>query len=241
MQTLCMHESIEDKSAKSNDRKNFKLAEEAAAQEASAENYGPVRRSKEKWRDANDVYSRKHNLPNMTRWSEDKVLFGCPAGARSIAAIDLGWTMQVHTASKQDPSGTDCEAGRGGKKKSCMSSPALKLSPAKMRELAKGLFCDVSQNPDRGNCSQGLRTFTSKSEYYTYEGDRMIIAEEHFNMLMHAKLATGELSQNQIRDLAGNSMSMPLASLLGISMLLASSLPGLWQREMASDAFPTWA
>ena len=174
-------------------------------------------------------------LAGAKSWCAGKNLTGVPAAKRARHTIDEVWSTIVQQETeamklKQSPPST-----RKISKK--QSSKVLLAEKIDLPKLAENSFVDFSQNKERGVYGKGTKTLTSKTELYSYERDRVIIPKEHFRMLMHARQNFGSLSDHQIRDLAGHSLSMPNATLCTLSLILAADLNGFWQYPQNAMAF----
>ena len=102
------------------------------------------------------------------------------------------------------------------------------------REVARGLFVDVSQMPGRRPWRYGLRRATRNSKFYSYEHDRLITAEEVFKMYGWRAPRLEGLSHGKALDLLGDSMALPTLAVAAYALVLSAGdvMPGLFARAM---------
>ena len=92
--------------------------------------------------------------------------------------------------------------------------------------LRKDLWCDVSQGR-RGSGSP--TTLTTRSMWYSFEWDRVLVPSEILGVLGHGAPNIRSLLRSSVRELAGEGMVLPCLGVLLHSSLLAATLPGMWQ------------
>ena len=135
-------------------------------------------------------------LPSIA-WSEHKTLRGVSKGARVIDCIDVAYS-RLHKARLQ---ADDLVAADG--------------------LFENDLLVDISQDASRKPSTEGqLRALCGGSTLYSMKLDRQLLAMEHLMCLGwgRASLKLSELSENQIRDLAGESMAPPAIGLVVTSL-----------------------
>ena len=84
-------------------------------------------------------------------------------------------------------------------------------------ETARGLFINVSQNPDRIKAvGPGLPTFTRNSMHYSYQHDVCVSGHTHMRGLGWPRRLTDtrRFSDHQMRELSGDGVSCPIYMLI---------------------------
>lgn len=99
-----------------------------------------------------------------------------------------------------------------------------------LERIQKHLVVDVSQAVDRRPWSMSFSTLTTNSECYVYHLDRTLLESEKFYLLGFPKWTLNPvcLSQNALRDLAGECMGVPDVTAVCYAALLNARLPGFW-------------
>lgn len=146
------------------------------------------------------------NAAAKTWWTkmEGKKLIGVPRLPRNFDVIDTAFLTELAKTDKRLP------------------------WDQRVALATQGMLCDYSQGSDRGSWGNPSKTITSKTRFYSYDEDRAIIPEEHFRMMGHPSAKFDGLSQNQVRTLAGDLMSMPCVGMITAALLLCADIPGLW-------------
>ena len=97
------------------------------------------------------------------------------------------------------------------------------------------LLVDISQDGSRQAWSSHLRSLTKTSSFYSYQVDRLLCASETLSALgFPTHLSWQNMSEAQIRDLAGESFAVPCASTC--ALVLAGLLSDLWSGHPFTDA-----
>lgn len=101
-------------------------------------------------------------------------------------------------------------------------------------EVIKNLYVDVSQAISRRPWGR-LRTLCTGSQIYSFEKDRVLIAEESLRLLGFPTGSwTASLTQSDIMGFAGNAMALPSVAAVSLSLLLAC-----FQEELFMDVART--
>ena len=98
-------------------------------------------------------------------------------------------------------------------------------------EINARLFVDVSQSASRKPWSSDavLRTLTGSSRIFSPRYGRVLLPHEHLAVLGFPRVieATESLTASEVRDLAGDAMSVPSITMIVIALM--TSIPGHWQ------------
>jgi len=83
-------------------------------------------------------------------------------------------------------------------------------------DVARSLYCDVSQSIARRPWANTLRTATQNSCFYAFEFDRVISGAEHLRLLgwSSRRLTAGSLTDRDFRSVSGESFSLVWATVL---------------------------
>ena len=146
----------------------------------------------DQWRQRHSEMWRRHELEGAARFSHTHQCHGVPAhSSRSLDSIDLVWAMSVKDRAKDS------------------SVPEVRVM-------------DLSQNCWRtATIGHGMPTLTTSSDLFCFPRDRVITPWEHMLAMgwgREAAICPG-LSPGQIRDLAGESMSVPNIAAILIALL----------------------
>ena len=103
-------------------------------------------------------------------------------------------------------------------------------------EFNKGvenLFIDLSQTAGRKPWSRHLRSMVMNSAFFSYELQRQLIGREHLMLLGFSKDAMSrippEISDNQIKGLAGEAMGLP--SVAAVMVAAMTAIDELWAQS----------
>ena len=78
--------------------------------------------------------------------------------------------------------------------------------------------------------SDHVRSMVSGTVLYSFQSDRILLGRETSSPLrVSSSIRTGDLSEFQLRHLAGEAMAVPSVTLVMLSLL--SILPDLWSGE----------
>eukprot|EP00971_Amphidinium_carterae_P305104 6062668-Amphidinium_carterae.3 len=95
-------------------------------------------------------------------------------------------------------------------------------------DVAKDLYCDISQSAERRPFSQGeLRTLTTSSELFSYGQARLLLPCEHLLALGFGKVDLRNISGSAQKSLAGGAFALPTMAMALSSVV--TSLPGYWE------------
>ena len=97
--------------------------------------------------------------------------------------------------------------------------------------VARGLFCNVSQNPVRKPWGYKLGTFCSSSMLYSFEHDRCLVVGELLRVMGWGPCNTEGLTPHQVRDLVSESIAQPVLGTVLQALILSIPLPGLWEEQ----------
>ena len=115
-------------------------------------------------------------------------------------------------------------------------SPAATLTDVQVHKCP--LLLDVSQSADRKPFAvDKMRAMCSSSTFYYFPQDRCLLPKEHLFLAgwpsEAGAVSVEGLSPTQIRDLAGESMSLPCVTLALASLALALCAEGLWAEPLS--------
>ena len=173
-----------------------------------------------KWRaqSANMRAALSEELQHLRPWSPTAHLVGLAGTERQKELLDLAylWTQE---------------------------GLMIKNYASSQQHVIRDLLCDVSQNITRKPWGQGtLRTFTTSTQMYSFELDRLVLPLEGMRLLGFpgaASLAHG-VSSADLSDFVGEGMALPSICLAQMSLLKAAfqlnALPDLFSIEPRDSA-----
>jgi len=105
-----------------------------------------------------------------------------------------------------------------------MTSGASCVDP----EVNYDFVVDVSQNPARTPWSKHLPSVAQNTELYSFRKCRQIAPVEVLRILGFGDIDVQDLSNEELRSLAGECMSLPTISVVLLAIMLKGRLPDLW-------------
>ena len=107
------------------------------------------------------------------------------------------------------------------------------LTAEQVLELRKGFWVDYSQNHDRQPWG-GVRCLTTSTSLYSFERDREVLGIEHiFQMGWAPSEIPSEMTDSELKDLAGEAQALPCLCCAIYALILAADLPSFWSRAVA--------
>jgi hypothetical protein len=144
----------------------------------------------------------------------DMALRGVHQTDRVLDNIDLAWATRV----RQPP------------------EHVLNAPQAKRFDLLKeNYYINCSQQNFRKAWGD-LNTICTSTELYSFELDRVILAEELFSLQGHGHPETRTLSAAEARSVAGEGMLVPVLGAALYALMLEAPLPDLWENNSRSMA-----
>ena len=101
-----------------------------------------------------------------------------------------------------------------------------------LSEVIANSWCNVSQSVERMPVYSGsIPTLTRNTELYSFEHDTVLSGESHLRLLGWPQhFCSGDFSQGELRNLAGDSVSVPVFALLLAAMYNNPHAPW-WARQ----------
>ena len=126
----------------------------------------------------------------------------------------------------------------------CWKMGIVVLTPSGLQDACARFFCNMSQNPARGDWGpqprgpkqNKLSCITTRSKWYWYGGQREVEPEEMMRVLgfpLVAMQSPRQLNANALHDLVGNAMAVPCVTKAMLALLAAcrDSLPSWFEKS----------
>ena len=149
----------------------------------------------------------------------------CLASPRSFAVLtyvlDVAWAYGLKQSHASAP-----KAGPGKKHKTTATPKASQTSRPTVSLLAKGFFCDISQDHSRQPWTNqvGVKCITSSSDIYSFALGRTLAPIEHSRLQGRRFPMSGTLRQSEYRAIYGEGMHAACLSAVIYAAYLAMDL-----------------
>lgn len=159
------------------------------------------RKIEERWEVQSKLMRRTGGFGNAKPWSCKKLPGISPNDRRAKEVIDISW---LSSTGIKKPTAADISDG-----------------PA---------FVNFSQNPSRKPWGNTFPTFTTSTKVFSYRLGRRIVPRE--TLMLHGFDRDCDLSENtpsEIRNLVGETMSLPCVGACLLAIALVGRIPKLWE------------